>query len=230
MYKNRYEELQEILAPTRCCGCDCYGVLLCDDCQSRLQRYDRSQSCLNCGAAFGKFACTECFGITYEFDRVLVLGNYESVVRRAILLWKDHNEQRIGTYFGKILGQTIRCEWGDWADQLVCVPSTKESLRKRGFNQSRQLVEAVSTAIGLMPSEVFVKEAKQDLRGLSKDKRRKIMTEGFRLLDNAQVKRRVLIVDDVLTTGSTLNALSILVKRAGAQEVRVAVIARTCRC
>lgn len=227
MCKSRYEELQEILAPTRCCGCDCYGALMCASCQQRIQSYDRSQSCLNCGAAFGRIACTECFDTRFEFDQVLILGNFESVIRRAILLWKDRNEQRLGALFGNMLGQAIRLEWGDWADQLVYVPSTKASLKRRGFSQSRQLVAAVSTAVGLTPADIFVKDVNQDLRGLAKSQRLKLMSKGFHLSEKAEVKSRVLIIDDVLTTGSTLNSLSLLAKKAGAQEVRVAVIART---
>lgn len=218
---------EEVIAPTRCACCDSYGQLLCDDCLRKLNSYERMNACKLCGAALGAVSCTECFGQEFLFDDLLLMGNLEGGLARAIRNWKDRNEQRLGRVFGQRLGQVIRLFWGDWAEQIVFIPSTRSAYKKRGFSQSLALAQACAQSIGLKLDNPLIKHEAQDLRGLGRAEREKESKGLYSLKEDASILSRILIVDDVLTTGSTLNAVCSLLKNAGAEEVRVALIART---
>lgn len=221
--------LEELIAATRCSGCDSYSELLCAKCLASFEDYDRAKSCPRCAAAFGLIACTECFDANFDFDEVLSLGDLEGVLRRSILMWKDRNEQRLAAVFGRMLAQRIRLIWGDWADQITYVPSTKAAFRRRGFSQSADLAARVAQLLGMKEEILVLKGELRDLRGLSKSERKQETERAYRLKEGVHIGERVLIIDDVLTTGATLNTLTRLLKEAGAGEVRVAVLARTTR-
>ncbi|MCL2438845.1 MAG: hypothetical protein FWC99_07235, partial [Coriobacteriia bacterium] len=69
------ESLGELIAPTRCAGCERQGVLLCSNCLAQLSRdYFQHQACPKCAGPYGALTCTECWEIAYSFSHALALG------------------------------------------------------------------------------------------------------------------------------------------------------------
>ena len=110
------------------------------------------------------------------------------------------------------------------------VPLHPRRLRERGFNQSLLLARHLATRLNLDLDFLSLRRIRytQPQTGLKKDERRKNVKKAFGLLDPKVVKgRTVVLVDDVTTTGNTLNECARMLKRAGAKEIYGAVLART---
>lgn len=221
------EILLETLAPTRCCGCDAYGPLMCDKCLQSIHEYDFTRACKECGSEHGAIICTECFGHETLISKIYVLSELKGPLGRGVRIRKDQNEQRLSAYFAYLLGTTLRLRLGIWAEQLCYVPATKEALKRRGFNHCLDLAKALGATIGLEPQELVTKKEHIDLRRLSRSARKQVSKNAYAIKCDVKLKSRVLLVDDVLTTGATLESIAEVLLKAGVKEVRACVIART---
>jgi ComF family protein len=113
---------------------------------------------------------------------------------------------------------------------VMPVPLHPKRLRERGFNQSLLLARHVASQLGVELDFLSLRRIRytQPQTGLKKDERRKNVRKAFGLIDPKVVKgRKVILVDDVTTTGNTLNECARILKRAGAENIYCAVLART---
>lgn len=112
------------------------------------------------------------------------------------------------------------------------VPMTKSRERKRGYNQGRLLARRIAYLAGLPLGDGIISKKDGFARqvGLTRAERRRNLEGSFRVDDKQAINgRRVLIVDDVMTTGSTVDVLAATLKKAGAAEVSVLTVAVTAR-
>lgn len=222
------EALTEFCFPTRCAGCDKPGELLCSECLQIIHANKTEYACASCAAPYGFLICTECWDEEFAFTRALSLGALESPLSKVCVLLKDANEQRLGQYVGRLLGQRVKASFGDWADTLTWVPPSQDALRRRGFDHGALLAQGVATILGLKAVALSKHIKKFDMRALAKSERKEAASRAFAFAGSPEVivGRNVLLIDDVFTTGATLHAVSTVLLEAGAREVRVAVIAR----
>ena len=120
----------------------------------------------------------------------------------------------------------VEREFAD-VDAVTFVPMTKKAIRRRGYNQSKLLAEAISRATGKeLLCAVEKKRENADQRVLTRQEREENMKDVFAVSDKAQVKgKRILIADDTLTTGATASALAEVLKKAGAADVYLITVA-----
>ncbi|MCL2654330.1 MAG: ComF family protein [Coriobacteriia bacterium] len=221
----------ELIAPTRCGGCDAQGELFCAQCRAGLRAsYDPERACPRCAAPQGALVCTECAQASFAFTQALVLGVLDGALARAIVIMKDSGEQRLAAELGDLLAARVALTWPDWADAVAYVPVTEAARRKRGFDQGRHIACALAACLQLPVGHFLTRPRSTDLRALNREQRRVEVAKSFKLGPDAQEARRyprLLLVDDVFTTGATVQACSQLLIDAGATEVRVACLART---
>ena len=224
-----FDDLLELIAPTRCSSCDLFGQLICDACLNEVHGYSSQYACLKCAAPYGELVCTECWDETFNFSQAVSLGPFEPPLSRAVVTFKDKNERRLGRYLGFLLGQKVSLLWKGWGDVIAWVPPSRLAVKRRGFDHGELIARGLQQALK-MPIGLFcTHQASFDLRKLNKEERKSAVKQAFSLCKNAgQLKERnIVLVDDVMTTGATLNEISGMFLDAGAREVRVAVVART---
>mgnify|MGYP006383127595 CR=1 FL=1 len=105
---------------------------------------------------------------------------------------------------------------------MCFVPISTERHRQRGFNQAEELAAIVAKSFGLPLLTLFARNGHLTHQiGLNRQQRRANLRRQFRLLTSTQLPSRLLLVDDVITTGATVNQLCALLRRAGVQQIEV---------
>lgn len=201
-------------------------------------RFITDPVCNRCGApqdydAGPEAECPPCMARPPRWARARAAFVYDDVSRRPVLdLKRAGRRDGLETLAGWMLqaGGTL----ADEADLIVPVPLHYTRLVMRGFNQSAWLAQAVGQASGRRVSVDALKRKRRtpSQAGLSTRARRRNVTGAFDVRASRRKLvegRRVLLVDDVLTTGATLNACVRALKRAGARQIDVLVLARVVR-
>jgi predicted amidophosphoribosyltransferase len=119
-------------------------------------------------------------------------------------------------------------DWRGWADAVTPVPPSPAALTRRGFDHTAHLAAEVAFALDVPALELLAGRPRRDQRSLSRRKRRENASGSLVALPGAVPPARVLIVDDVMTTGATIDAAAHALLDAGAVAVRALTVARAC--
>ena len=158
----------------------------------------------------------------YPFGSCAVTFYYEGAVRQGIHGLKFHGRRASAAVFARYMAQTAAEHLGGAFDAVTFVPVSEQRLRRRGYDQSRLLSEAMAALWGARAEAVLEKTRDNPAQSGMKDAeaRRRNVRDIYRVWDAAQVRgRRFLLVDDVVTTGSTLGACADALRSAGAAGV-----------
>ena len=214
-------------------------IPICDECLSSFERLP-AILCEICGRPLPGLAerasgplCPACQEKTYAFDRARSFAVYKDALVQAILLLKFEQIAPLGTWFADRLTEVLR-EGGNAlaADVVVPVPLHRQRERERGYNQAGLISKPLSKRLGLPHKAVLLMRtrARPDKRILSLEERWESVRGAFATRPGSQVDNlRVLLVDDVLTTGATLDACARALREAGAKSVIGLTVARAVR-
>ena len=239
------DSLVSVIFPAGCRICD--GLLsdsrrvpICRECLSSFERIP-SAICEICGRPLpgltGEEAqrrlCPACVDKTYAFDRARSFAIYEGLLVNAILLLKFEQMEPLGAWFAERLAELVQTQPGKLAaDVVVPVPLHRDREKERGYNQAALLSKPLAKRLGLPHKAVLLMRtrARPDKRILSLEERWESVRGAFATRPGSQVDNlRVLLVDDVLTTGATLDACSRALREAGAKSVIGLTVARAVR-
>ena len=223
----------ELLFPRRCPVCDDivkpWGELCCPDCLKKLGYLD-SNYCMKCGKGLSDQEteyCHDCRKYTHMFIRGRSLYHYESVAG-ALFRFKYRGRQEYADFWGeelyKHLGNDIRAMK---AEAIVPVPLHKSRLNERGYNQSLLLGKALAKRMEIPCLDKIVMRHKKTVpqKQLSYAERQNNLKKAFKLCVNDVKLNTVIIIDDIYTTGSTVDALSEVFLRNGVRNVYVITLA-----
>ena len=219
----------------RCLLCDerCEGQPLCSSCEADLPWLDGR--CTVCAVPLPSrgLVCGECLKRPPSYDHVEVPWRFAFPVDALITRFKHQARWPYGRLLGERLAHHLEHAFADGLprpDLLLPVPLARRRLRQRGFNQAQMLADWLSRPLGIATDarvldRVLDTPAQQQLDAAT---RRRNLRQAFAIATGADVKgRHLALVDDVLTTGATAEALARLLKRAGAERVDVYCLART---
>lgn len=220
--KMKRDFILDLFFPNRCGFCGKVIVWdkdICEDCFEELELAE--EVCAFCGkypcACTNKNAYSEVFAACY----------YTDTAKDGVVFLKDGKNKNSATVFAEIIARGLLASEEKY-DVITFVPMTKRKQRTRGYNQAEVIARALSEICGIPVESMLVKNFDNDAaqHTLSASER----AENVKGMYSAAVKadgKRVLICDDVLTTGSTMNECAHALIAAGAKYVGVAVAATT---
>ncbi|GBC58520.1 ComF family protein [Stutzerimonas stutzeri] len=218
-----------------CLLCDerCEGQPLCSPCEADLPWLDGR--CTVCAVPLPSrgLVCGECLKRPPSYDHVEVPWRFAFPVDALITRFKHQARWPYGRLLGERLAHHLEHAFADGLprpDLLLPVPLARRRLRQRGFNQAQMLADWLSRPLGIATDARVLDRVLDTLaqQQLDAATRRRNLRQAFAIATAADVKgRHLALVDDVLTTGATAEALARLLKRAGAERVDVYCLART---
>ena len=161
-------------------------------------------------------------------DSFAAVWYYEGNVRSSLLRYKFHNARVYSVSYGRILAMKLLREYPEGFDLLTWVPVSRLRRLRRGYDQVELLAKAVGTELGLSPVPTLKKIRNNRPQSRMKDPaaRKANVLGAYRLTDSAEVRgKRVLLLDDILTTGATAGECARMLRMAGAKEVHCAAVA-----
>jgi competence protein ComFC len=207
--------LLELFYPSRCAFCGKLvkmGEGMCRDCGKKLPYTGEN----NAQQHFANISI--CISPLY----------YEGTVRDALLRYKFGGAASYSRVFGKIMAKCID-EMHFSCDIITWVPLSRARLRKRGYNQAQLLAECVAKELSLPCAEMLVKLRNNPAQsGINDYKQRQKNVSGIyeALAPSIAAGKRILLVDDIVTTGATLSEAASVLRKAGAADVAALTAAR----
>ena len=229
-----------LLFPPRCASCEVDLVedrersLLCGECLAKLGP-ETWPSCRRCGGMVNMVGCQPahcplCKNAPLHFDSAVTLGGYHAGLRAVILCMKRPSHDALSTAMGRLLALRRRCELENIrADVVVPIPMFWTRRLRRGTNNPELLAVCLGSALNIPVQRRLLVRCRNTLPqvGLPPLRRFNNMRGAFRVRRGADIENaRILLVDDVLTTGATCSEAAKMLKQAGASMVAVAVVAR----
>jgi ComF family protein len=216
----------DLLFPPVCAGCGKEQHRFCSACVEAVTKPD-SQSCVLCGERLRSEIEAHSCPRQEHFDRALVWGLHSGTLRNALHQFKYRRDLGLADAFAQHLA-SICTEAQVEVDLIVPVPLGKKRYQERGYNQAALLASALSGWMAircLSAAAKRIRETKSQV-GLDIDERRENVADAFWADVRLVSGKSILLVDDVLTTGATLNSCSQALKQAGAAYVIALTLAR----
>ena len=246
-FKSAAESLFAVLFPSDCRIClgplvKISNLPVCEGCLAKLAPLD-GLLCRLCGEKlFSGHAqaddgplCGLCRRVAPQYRRAVSFGSYDGELRELIHLFKYNGIRTASTRLAKSLGQAVAGLQLPADVVLIPVPLWPGKRQTRGFNQAEAIARAfcrlhASGSIQLETSSLVRTRETASQTGLTRKQRRANMRGAFAVTKAEKVRgRSILLMDDVMTTGTTVNECARVLLRAGAKEVFVATVARATR-
>lgn len=230
------EGMAEILWPTRCVACEQPGELLCEKCREGLPWIEQRLACPTCGAPYGFLTCTECEGDWSARSTVAALG-FSGAPARMVTCLKDAHELRLAPVIAAALLGALE-EAAAWpaedglarfdasaTDALCFVPATPAARARRGFDHMELVARELSAALGVPLACLLARSSRHDQRELGREERAANLAGTVRAREDVS-GARLLLIDDVATTGASVNEAARALLARGAASVTACVLAR----
>ncbi len=230
------QTILDILFPRRCPVCGEIvrpaGRLICPACFRELS-FVKDPVCKKCGKEIISETmefCDDCMVRRHAFEYGVALVNYDEAARASMVQIKYKNKREYLDFYGEALAarykKTIRRMK---VDAIVPIPVHAARRKTRGFNQAEILAEIIGARLGIpVRPEMLVRTRKTlPQKELSANARLKNLSHAFSVGEIPAGISRVLLVDDIYTTGSTIEACSRVLRAAGVKEVYFVVICMT---
>ena len=218
------EKLVELIAPMTCMECGRKGFLLCDSCDDSVLESIPSR-CYRCHASALQFSvCKKCRK-SVSLNKVWICSAYEGASKDLIDQMKFERASSASKDIARIMQNTLPLLP---SHTVICyVPTTPSRIRVRGYDQSRLIAKHLASSMGLNFSPLIQRRANSRQLGASREDRIKQAKVAFGINQRYEIKdKNFLLVDDVTTSGATIESIAKLLKKAGAKEVNAVVFAQ----
>lgn len=179
--------------------------------------------------------CSECLKRDYSFNQGTALYQYDGDVKNLIRLIKFYNSPALSVYLGGLLGEhLIKQPWINNIQLIIPVPLHSNRLEDRGYNQAEKIAKGVLTSLHSIPSLADISLSSQSLLRI-KDNKHQINLHKSERFDNVKnifkvseqsniINKNILLIDDVYTTGATIESCTRALLKGGAANIYCAVL------
>lgn len=211
----------DLLYPRRCVGCGAFDTWLCGPCDAAMTPTTAGDRCPNCTARWaGGLNCPRCFACT-SLDRMAGAFDMEGPARQLVHGLKYRGVTDLAALMAERMKQLNAV--GEF-DVAVVVPLHRSRRRRRGFNQAEEILRRLPWP---GPDGQLVRLRKTETQvGLHSSERRSNVSGAFAWRGESLAGRRVALVDDVITTGATVNECARVLREHGARSVIALAFAR----
>lgn len=223
------KNILDVIFPKRCIFCEKALAIgekerVCAECSKRMI-YTSEPYCMKCGKELEnteKEYCSDCEKRQHIYDRGVSVFRYGDDVRKAILRLKYSNRRENGKYFGSVMakkyGQLIR-QWN--AEAIIPVPIHSSRRRKRGYNQAEIIADELSQNTGVPVDSFLIERQKKTLpqKELNDNDRKKNVECAFKICRSIVKYKSVVVIDDIYTTGYTIDECARVLKNAGVKNI-----------
>ncbi len=218
--------LLSVLFPARCAVCDDVigpDELLCAKCAAKI-RPIRGDTCFKCGKLLtdsDRLYCYDCSRKIHYFDRGFAVFEYGDI-KRSLYRFKYSGRAEYAAFYAFAADRSVGRELRTLdLDAIIPIPIHRKRMIKRGYNQAYELAKELSARIGVpVRDEIVIRRSNTvPLKKLSEKERKNNLKKAFIIAPNDVKLKKILLVDDIYTTGSTMDAVSKLLKVAGVKEV-----------
>lgn len=228
--KNKIDNILDLIYPSTiyCINCgkiidDTRTYKLCNDCMDNF-KWIGERNCKKCGKPLSVYnnsdTCYNCKEYTHNFDKGYTCVEYGTLEKNMLFNLKFESK----TYIADTIGEIMHDRMHEPYDVVCPIPISKEKLHKRGFNQATLIAKsfAVRTGIHYEPNLIVRKVDTVAMKGLSPSERKINVSGAFVVPEYNLYKVKdaeILIVDDIYTTGATIDEAALTLKKNGAKSV-----------
>ena len=199
---------------------------ICKECRKKLELVKvREPRCMQCGKQIRSVEqeyCYDCMHTHHYYERGLSLWNHKNPVNQSVYQFKYHNQRRYGILYSQELVKEFQKEIERWRPDIIMpVPLHPSRKRKRGYNQAEILAKEIGRLMdipvdteSLIRNKNTIPQKVMDARGRRKNLQHAFAWKGMKLQGV-----NVLLIDDIYTTGSTIDVAAKTVRLAGAEKV-----------
>lgn len=243
-----YAIVEKLLLPYLCvlCDNDCENNLfdLCNVCQKHLPYLSWDIICFQCGSPLKKekkpliedsciqpqtLHCGSCLSLSPYYDQTLPIFYYDLPIREMIHAIKFQGKLLYSRLLTKLMIEVYQAYYknNNLPDLIIPVPLFKKRLQQRGFNQAKEIAQFLAKTFSI-PLKHFCSRIKNTLpqANIGANLRQTNVKDAF-ICKNSLAGKHVVLIDDVVTTGHTINAVSKVLKKAGAKKITVWCVAKT---
>ncbi|MBR3306948.1 MAG: ComF family protein [Lachnospiraceae bacterium] len=224
-----HEYIKDLLFPPRCAICD--GLLaqeemklhVCSRCRKEL-KYVQEPYCMKCGAPLkdpGGEYCSGCEKHRHYFDRGRSLYVYGSV-RSSLYRFKYGGRKEYAEFYGRDLARCFGRQLKEWGvEAIIPIPLHPARQRRRGYNQAAAVAEVLSACTGVPLKDKLLKRSRNTgpQKKLSARERQINLKNAFNITQDVVQLGTVVVVDDIYTTGATMDEAALALKRKGIDRV-----------
>ncbi len=231
--KSLIEGIGDILYPHRCPVCD--DVLpvgsdctLCIKCKGKVEKVT-DPYCLKCGKKIcddSRQYCTDCQKKEHIYTQGRAAFVYDRHMKKSIAAFKYGGRREYGKYYS---GEIVK-KYGEWIDSigaqcLIPVPIHRERYRKRGYNQAKVIADEIGNMTKLPVIDDYIERGKntEALKNLNEAQRKLCLKDAFFISEASKLLyhdlRCVILVDDIYTTGSTIDECARVLKKTGVKKI-----------
>lgn len=224
------KKILELLWPETCPFCGKISKTgICERCRIKIKKLEiKEPKCMRCGKPVRyeeQEFCHDCMQYQHYFDQGVSVWRHVSLVRESIYRYKFYNQRAYKVWYAKEIQRVYENKIKRWApDFIVPVPLHKRKRKKRGFNQAEILAVEVGKLLGIpcYPKLILRKKYTKPQKNLGRRERKWNLKGNFAIRSTYSdcIKgKKILIIDDIYTTGSTMDEMARILKENGAEKV-----------
>lgn len=185
----------------------------------------KNPRCKKCGKPLespGKEYCRDCIRRKHYYDSGRVVWLYTKEMQQSIYRFKYDNKREYADFY---VEEVVRL-YGSWiqrtgVEAIIPIPLYKQKHRRRGFNQAQVLAEGIGRELNIPVLSKVVGRTRSTVaqKELNDKERQKNVKNAFKIIDNEVKLKKVLLVDDIYTTGSTMDAVAGVLRGNGVKEI-----------